>query len=71
MKLILLILTKVNDDIQLENPICKEIIYISKNKGSITTIIMKAIVQNENILPSLIGLETIISITYEKDNNKS
>ena len=59
--------SEVSDTVQINNYDCKEIIYISENMGSIyTNIMMKAIVKNENILSTLMALETIISSNMKK-----
>ena len=57
----------VYDTIQLNNLESKEIIYISNNMGSSNTnIMMKAIVKNENILPTLWGIETLMLSNMKK-----
>ena len=57
----------VSYGVEIDNPDCKEIIYISEIVGSIyTNILMKAIIKNENILPTLLGIESIISSNMKK-----
>ena len=57
----------VSYGVEIDNLDCKEIIYISEIVGSINTnILMKAIIKNENILPTLLGIESIISSNMKK-----
>jgi hypothetical protein len=59
--------SEIYNGIQMDNEDNKEIIYISNNTGSMyTNIMMKAIVTNENILPTLWGIETIMLSNMKK-----
>ena len=58
---------EIYDTTQINNLESKEIIYISKDMGSsYTNMMMKAIVKNENILPTLWGIETMMLLNMKK-----